>query len=230
MPSAVSLIGLGAIQPEHLETLASAGIRRVSLVPDNFDYTASASLTSTRRQLNQYGLRVDSIQGLFFGVDTDLDSEVFARTHLLKRICFELEIPLAVVGSPVLRATPNRFLLLVDNLRQQLIGTADVAVENICFCQTGQRCVPFAGGEVYFDLVFDYSNFLECTHGADVLTLAENPKLIHFAGPGHSVPEDADFLHLSGILGKLPATVEITIETPQACLKERISAALRLEN
>lgn len=132
---------------------------------------------------------INSLQGVFFGLDQPNKAELDNRIKNLVEICEELACRNIVVGAPDFRVNEALWCLALERLESICPPSINVSIENLC---TGDCCIsplhPWGPSSLgSFSPALDISNSLECTQlRPEEIVAIEGVTIIHLSGPRHS--------------------------------------------
>lgn len=237
MSACLATIGLGQIEDSQLDQIADFGIRGLSIVPDNITWDESPahwiqSIRKFQTAVTKRGMKIGSIQGVFFDCDVREPLKVKERTRVILAMARETGASSIVVGAPASRKYGDDFVRATHSLENELSGLSEVLMENIC--PNPGACLSDSADWVFpsdqFNRVWDYANWMTCQNNArqvlprDLGSLA----MLHLSGKNHGLPSDDDLseirLFRNHFENLIERPLQIVVELPSEPLERRLSA------
>ena len=142
------------------KTLSSIGIENIEGVLtkiNNWDALGESELVKYKELLNHHGIKIESIQSIFYGVNCNDLSDYKTIDHYERLIeyCKILDVKVMVLGSPSLRKNVNGWY---DNF-SKILKKVDVMLEGTGVELSIEPNTKSYGGE-YFHTVSEIVDFI----------------------------------------------------------------------
>lgn len=237
MKVGLSLLGVVDPEPSVLASARNHHVSSFSLAPDHFFEDGrplgGRALVERCETWRSYGLEIDSLQGLLFGVNIRNSKDVDDRLRWLRTIANNLGNPPLVLGSREARQTDGLWAEILRSFYEFDFGDGHFFVENLCAGDCIDDIFHSWGGLqlVGDNLAYDFANALECSYLKPIQLFRQRQfGLVHLSGPGHK--EEVPKSYLAELSEIFLQTVEfggqIVFEFTSRDLSERMQAAAAL--
>jgi sugar phosphate isomerase/epimerase len=155
------------------KTLSSIGIENIEGVLtkiNNWDTLGESELVKYKELLNHHGIKIESIQSIFYGINCNDLSDYKTIDHYKKLIeyCKILDVKVMVLGSPSLRKNVNGWY---DNF-SKILKKVDVMLEGTGVELSIEPNTKSYGGE-YFHTVSEIVDFIVSNDFKNIKTMVD---------------------------------------------------------
>jgi sugar phosphate isomerase/epimerase len=192
---ALSLVFVPKLSIPDLKKLGSLGtFKSFALAPshlsDSIPSLGMLQIKEKVKRFQEFGLKVSSFQGLFYGLEHPSKADIKRRVELLVFASISIGCNFWVVGAPKLRKNELIWGWIVEELCQvEETHNITVSIENICvdFCNS-LSTHSWKGYNKFNSFTLDYANAISCKSISwQILASHKQIDHLHLSARDHSV-------------------------------------------